>query len=230
MKKRIELFDLWRSFAILLMVIYHLMYDLNMFGVISHATLYSDWAYAIRHCAAGSFMMISGAVVCHSRNSLKRGAVVFCCGMIVTIAMSFMGMKVQFGVLHHLGTMMIAYGLISPRVKPPRGWWFPILCGLVFAITYYIYDTVRVDTVLLVPLGLRPHGFSSADYYPLLPWGMLFAIGVWLGGYIEKYRDSSLLQMQFHPALTWPGRHSLIIYMAHQPILYGLCWLVFSAH
>lgn len=228
MKRRIELFDVWRSFAILLMAAYHLLYDLYMFDVIGWDIIYSDWAYAIRHCAAGSFMIISGAVVCHSRNSVKRGAVVFCCGMLVTAVMGFMGMKVQFGVLHHLGSMMIAYGLISKKIKPPKGWWFPLLCVAVFALTYYLHDAIRVQTHLLFPLGLRWEGFSSSDYYPLLPWGMLFAIGVWLGSFLEKYRESKLLQQQFHPALTIAGRHSLVIYLAHQPILYGLCWLLFG--
>lgn len=228
MKRRIELFDLWRSFAVLLMAVYHLLYDLYMFDVIGYATIYSPWAYAIRHCAAGSFMLISGAVVCHSRSSVKRGATVFLCGMLVTVVMGFMGMKVQFGVLHHLGTMMIAYGLISKKVKPPKGFWFPLLCVALFALTYYLHDAIRVQTRLLFPFGLRWEGFSSSDYYPLLPWGMLFAIGVWLGSFLEKYRGTKLLQRSFHPALTFAGRHSLIIYLAHQPILYGICLLLFG--
>lgn len=227
--KRIEVLDVWRSLAILLMVVYHFMYDLYMFGVIGPDVLYSGWAYAIRHCAAGSFMIISGAVVRFSRNSVRRGAVVFCCGMLVTVVMGFMGMAVQFGVLHHLGTMMIAYGIISRRVKVPKGLWFPIVCMAVFALTYYIYDTVIVETHLLIPIGLRYSGFSSADYYPLLPWGMLFAIGVWLGGLLAVWRERApLLQRQYHPALTIAGRNSLIIYLAHQPILYGLCWLLWG--
>ncbi len=229
MKRRIELFDVWRSFAILLMVAYHFMYDLYLFGVIGRATMFSDWAYAICYAAAGSFMLISGAVVCHSRNSVKRGAVVFLWGMVVTVAMSFMGMKAQFGVLHHLGTMMIAYGLISRKIKPPKGWWFPVVCVAVFVLTYYVYDTVRLDAgKWLFPLGIRPRGFVSADYYPLLPWGMLFAIGVWMGGVLEGRREMALMQQRFHPALTIAGRHSLIIYLAHQPILYGICWLLFG--
>ena len=27
------------------------------------------------------------------------------------------------------------------------------------------------------------------------------------------------------PALTFLGRHSLVIYLLHQPVLYGLCWI-----
>ncbi len=227
--KRIEVLDLWRSLAILLMAAYHFLYDLYMFGVIGFATIYSDWAYALRYAAVGSFMLISGAVVRFSRSSIKRGVTVFACGMLVTLVMHFMGMAVQFGVLHNLGTMMILYGIIAPRVKIPKGIWFPVACAAVFALTYWIHDNVFVDTGLLVPFGLRYRGFSSADYYPLLPWGMIFIAGIWFGGVLENRREASpLLQRRFHPALTWAGRHSLEIYLAHQPILYGLCRLIWG--
>ena len=228
MRKRIELFDLWRSFAILLMVIYHLLYDLYMFDVVGKGVIFSDWAYAIRHCAAASFMLISGAVACHSRSSVKRGAVVFLWGVVISLVMRAFGMRVQFGILHHLGFMMIAYGLLSKKVRVPEGLWFPALCLGVFAITYYICDTVRVGPGWLFPIGLRSRGFTSADYYPLFPWSMLFAIGVWLGAWLQKNGDAKLLQQQYHPALTIAGRHSLPIYIVHQPILYGLCWLLFE--
>ena len=227
--KRIELLDVWRSLAILLMAAYHFIYDLYMFDVITRSQLDSPWALALRLGAVGSFMLISGAVVRFSRNSVRRGAVVFCCGMLVTLVMRFMGMAVQFGVLHNLGTMMIAYGLISKKVRTPKGLWFPILCAAVFALTYYIGDNVRVETHLLIPLGLRYPGFTSADYYPLFPWGMIFAVGVWFGGKLGSWRERfPLLQRKFHPALTIAGRHSLLIYLAHQPILYGICWVIWG--
>jgi len=227
--KRIEVLDVWRSLAILLMAAYHFLYDLYMFGVIGPEEIYSPWAYALRYAAVGSFMLISGAVVGFSRNSIKRGLIVFACGMLVSVVMRFMGMAVQFGVLHHLGTMMIAYGLISNKLRPPRGIWFPLLCVAVFAITFYIGSNYLVETRLLVPLGLRYYGFSSADYYPLLPWSMIFAVGVWFGGKLPRWRERlPLLQRHFRPAITFPGRHSLIIYLAHQPVLYGVCWLIWG--
>lgn len=225
--KRIEVLDVWRSLAILLMAAYHFLYDLYLFDVISYAQLQNPWAFALRIAAVGSFMLISGAVARFSRSSIRRGAIVFCCGMLVTLVMHFMGMAVQFGVLHHLGTMMIAYGLISRKIKAPKGLWFPILCAVIFALTYYLGETVRVDTKLLVPLGLRYAGFTSADYYPLLPWSMIFAVGVWFGGKLELWRERvPLLQRKMPAALTFMGRHSLIIYLAHQPVLYGICWLI----
>ena len=227
--KRIEVLDVWRSLAILFMAAYHFLYDLYMFGVIGYDDVHSFWAHALRYAAAGSFMLISGAVVRFSRNSIKRGIVVFACGMLVSAVMSFMGMAVQFGVLHHLGTMMIAYGVISNKLRPPKGIWFPLLCAAVFAVTYYVGNNYFVETKLLVPLGLKHYGFSSADYYPLLPWSMIFAVGVWLGGKLPQWRERvPLLQRNFSPVLTFPGRHSLIIYLAHQPVLYGLCYLIWG--
>lgn len=227
--KRIEVLDVWRSLAILLMAAYHFLYDLYLFGVISYEQLSHPLAFSLRLAAVGSFMLISGAVVRFSRSSIRRGAIVFCCGMLVTLVMHFMGMAVQFGVLHNLGTMMIAYGLISKKIKAPKGVWFPLLCAVVFAITYYLGETVRVETRLLVPLGLIYEEFYSADYYPLLPWGMLFAIGVWFGGKLELWRERvPLLQRKIRPILTFMGRHSLIIYLAHQPVLYGICWLIWG--
>ena len=227
--KRIEVLDVWRSLAILLMVIYHILYDLHVFGVLGRGAVFSPLPMSIRFAAVGSFMLISGMVVRFSRNSLRRGAVVFCCGLLVSLVMHFVGEPVQFGVLHNLGTMIMAYGLISPRIKTPRGLWFPALCIVVFAITYHLNDTLRVDTMLLVPLGLYPVGFYSADYYPLFPWSMVFALGVWLGGYLPAWREKlPLLQQRFHPALSIAGRNSLIIYLAHQPIFYGLCWLIWG--
>lgn len=226
--KRIELFDVWRSFAILLMIAYHLMYDLNMFGVLSDRVLWGDFAYAVRYVSAGSFIIISGAVTRYSRSSIKRGFTVFCAGCLVTVAMAVVGMKVQFGILHLLGTLMMAYGLISRYIKVPRGVWFPVLCALVFLLSFDFFRDIRVDQLWLYPIGFRYHGFSSADYYPLLPWGLLFAVGAWLGAFLEKHRDKKLLSRSFHPALTFAGRHSLLIYIIHQPVMYGICLLLFG--
>ncbi len=229
--KRIEVLDVWRSLAILLMMAYHLIYDLYMFSAISRETLVSPWAYSLRYLAVGSFLIISGAVVHFSRSSIRRGFIVFACGVGVTVVMKLaVNEDVQFGVLHLLGTLMVAYGLISRKVKVPSGIWFPLLFIALFAVTYHICYTTWIDARWLYPIGLRYHGFTSADYYPLLPWGLLFGIGVWLGALIDRHRGIAILNRTYHPALTFLGRHSLIVYLAHQPIIYGICFLLFGRH
>lgn len=66
-------------------------------------------------------------------------------------------------------------------------------------------------------LGFPPAGFTSTDYFPLLPWFFLFLTGYFL---YDLRRDTpSRLHI---PGVTAMGRHSLIIYLLHQPVIYGV--------
>lgn len=224
-RKRIDFFDLWRSLAIVLMLAYHLLYDLRLFGVVDADVLSSPWAHMLQWLSAASFFLISGAVSRYSQNGFKRGLIVLVCGMLVSLVMYVMAQPVQFGVLHALGTLMIAYAALSPNLPLPQKAWFPLFCIAVFAATAYIGAHIHVETELLLPLGLHWDDFLSGDYYPLLPWGMAFAAGVWLGSRLEGTR---LLSLSFPRILTFAGRHSLVIYLLHQPLFYGACLLLFS--
>ena len=76
-------------------------------------------------------------------------------------------------------------------------------------------------------IGFRTDDFVSMDYFPLLPWLFLFFFGYFLWRLIE----SKGLQGRFTkriPAADFIGRHSLLIYILHQPVLYGACWVVFN--
>lgn len=80
----------------------------------------------------------------------------------------------------------------------------------------------------LYPLGLLSPGFHSADYFPLLPWFFLFLAGTVLGGWCLDHRDNRLLTLSLPGFLTWPGRHSLLIYVLHQPVLFGVSYLIWG--
>ena len=75
---------------------------------------------------------------------------------------------------------------------------------------------------------MRYSGFSSADYFPLLPWFFLFLIGTVFGGWCLQHRDSRILTAPLSGALTFLGRHSLIVYLLHQPILFGISFLLWG--
>lgn len=77
----------------------------------------------------------------------------------------------------------------------------------------------------LFPLGLHPLIFASADYYPLLPWIFLFLAGYWLGVAFLQRRAPEFCYREHLSALGWIGRHALIIYLVHQPVVYGVLWL-----
>lgn len=67
---------------------------------------------------------------------------------------------------------------------------------------------------------------SSADYYPVIPWGFLFLAGA-MGGYIFKCKNlPGFLYRNFCRPLAFIGRHTMIIYLVHQPLLFGIFMLV----
>lgn len=229
MQKRIDLLDAWRSLCVLLMIVYHAFYDLSLFGAVSGELMSGMLFETLKYAASGGFILISGAVSRRSRSCLRRGFYVFCWGFAVSLVMAVMRLNVAFGILQLIGFAMIICGILGERLyKASEMPWFPICCGMLFALFSVMLPKISVSCHWLYPLGLKYEGFYSADFYPLLPWIFLYFLGVWLGGIIEKNKAHSIWSKALPKALTLPGRHSLKIYILHQPVLYGLCLLIFG--
>uniref|UniRef100_UPI0040258421 heparan-alpha-glucosaminide N-acetyltransferase domain-containing protein n=1 Tax=Faecalibacterium sp. TaxID=1971605 RepID=UPI0040258421 len=69
--------------------------------------------------------------------------------------------------------------------------------------------------------GFLPFDFYSTDYFALLPWLFLFWAGYFLHGVVGRARMEPL-RRSVCPALGWMGRHSLLLYLLHQPVIYGV--------
>jgi len=223
--KRVQLLDLWRSFAILLMVAFHFWYDLYLFDFVPFESLLGPVAGVLADASAGSFMMVSGAAAHFSRSNVRRGFRLFLISVALTFVTTLANFPIKFGILHFLGTCMMLYGAVGER-KIFTSKFVPLVCVALFIILRHITDEVQVSLKFLYPLGFRYPGFVSMDYYPLLPWIFLFIIGIWLGSVIKRHRESPLLNKKFHPALTFLGRHSLVVYAVHQPVLLTLFYLI----
>jgi uncharacterized membrane protein len=74
--------------------------------------------------------------------------------------------------------------------------------------------------------GFKYDGFFSADYFPILPWIFVFLLGTWAGKYVAEYRLPDRFYTLSVPVLPAIGRKAFIIYLVHQPVLYGLVLLV----
>ena len=223
MKRRVALLDLWRFAALCLMLAYHLLWDLEHFGALPDGLSTRPWALVLRYVCGGSFILISGAAVRHSRDPARRGLTVLAAGLLTGAVTALLGMPIWFGVLHLLGFCMLLYALPAVRraIRPGPG--FAWLCLGLFGLTALLTYRVRVNITWLYPLGLRARDFYSADYWPLLPWAFLFALGVWLGPLLERWRQPRLPGW-----LSFLSRHALAVYLLHQPLLYGLCRLIFQ--
>ena len=74
--------------------------------------------------------------------------------------------------------------------------------------------------------GFLPFDFYSTDYFALLPWLVLFLAGYFLHFCMGRARMEPLRRSVCAP-LGWLGRHSLGIYLLHQPVIYGVLLLLF---
>lgn len=226
---RIWEIDALRGLCIPAMVLIHLIYDVvNLYGFIDWP--YPAWYSMFKNNYGAVFLLISGISVTLGRRSLRRGLTVFLWGMVVTVVtvgmyltgMAGRGIIIYFGVLHCLGTCMLLWPVFRP-LSPGTlaavgmglalvGWW---LRGQVWQMP------------VLMPLGFVFPGFSSSDYFPLMPNLGYFLLGASFGKRFYGKRQSLLPRVDSGSApiraLCWMGRHSLMIYLLHQPLLAAGC-------
>ncbi len=224
---RIDALDAWRSLCLAVMVGFHLCWDLSLFGRFPAEALRGPAAKIVTYVFGGSFILISGAVSFGARRNVRRGFAVLCWGLAVTAVTALLRLPVAFGILHLLGVCKMLYGAAEAKIAPRSGARFAAVCALLFAGTWLGTALVRVPVRWLYPLGLRAADFWSADYWPLLPWAFLFLLGTALGRRLFTRPESRFARAALPAALTWPGRRSLLIYLLHQPLLYGACLLLF---
>ena len=212
---RYALLDELRGLDLVSMMLYHACWDMMfLFGI------WMDW-YA-------------GMPLGH--RTLKRGAQVFAAGALVTVVtLVFMPEdRVVFGVLTFLGSAMLLTGVLEPLLKkiPPAAGL--AVSAVLFALTYHLDERWLGFGGLRLALpdawyanyftaffGFLPFDFYSTDYFALLPWLFLFWAGYFLHGVVGRARMEPL-RRSVCPALGWMGRHSLLLYLLHQPVIYGV--------
>ncbi len=233
MKKRIWELDVLRGVCILGMVAVHLIYDLQTF--FSLPFLADSQLFAIiKQWGGVLFLLISGICVTLGSHPVRRGLVVFACGLLcsaVTAGMYALHMAdksiiIYFGVLHCLGVCMLLWPLLK---RLPV--WALGLVGLGLSVLgLWISGNVLVDFPWLIPLGLVPGDFVSSDFFPLFPNLGFFLVGAFLGKTL--YRKKETLLPRVNPAnpvlafFTLLGKWSLPVYLLHQPLITGLLYLI----
>lgn len=228
MKKRIWELDTLRGLDLFVMIGLHLTYDLVfLFGIwnMTDFTVYDT----VQFCCATTFLLLSGLCATLGKHPVRRGLLVFGCGMVisvVTAGMYFLEMAdvsiiIYFGVLHCLGACM----LLWPLFRKCPTWLLFVLGAAVVATGIYVNECVAVETFWLLPFGFMFYGFSSSDYFPLLPNLGYFLMGAGLGRILYGKKESLLPRVNENFFILrffrWCGKNSLWIYMLHQPILYG---------
>ena len=233
MKKRIWELDVFRGICILGVIAVHFVYDLvEMYGLVKWDypalfTFVRDWGGVL-------FLLLSGTCVTLGSHSVRRGLIVFGCGLLISAVTAGMyllklydrSIIIYFGVLHCLGICMILWPLFR---KLP--WWALLLIGSVLvAAGFYLQALPAPNHNYLVIFGMPAETFVSADYFPLLPHFGFFLLGSVLGKTVYRSKESLLPKVNTKNVLirflSFCGKQSLWLYLLHQPLLNGIFYLI----
>ena len=240
---RYQLIDTLRGVALINMVLFHFCYDLFMVYGLDTGWALSPWVIVWERFICVSFILISGVSLHFSYHPFRRGLIISLCGLLITAvtALVMPSQAIWCGVLSLIGGSMLLVALfrrLLDRVNPYLGAALSLLC---FAVFYGVPERyiglfhIRLLTVpdffyrfrFLAFLGFPDSGFRSADYFPVIAWIFMFLFGYFLWAIVRRHRREELFRRGVSP-LSFLGRHALIIYLIHQPVLMVICFLIFG--
>ena len=220
---RYQLWDSTRGVAILLMVVFHFCYDLRYFGLVDWNVPNGPGWWQFRYVILTLFIGTAGVSfgLAHSvqgyrwKSFLRRQLLLGASALAITLGSLFMFPLawIYFGILHFL---FLAGFLCLPLVGRPNT---SLVLGLAILVLYAQGLLSPVWPFAYIE-GYLPR--YTEDFVPLAPWLGVCYLGLAAGHYGQfirsKFGDPGL------PLLTLAGRHSLAIYLLHQPLLFALIW------
>lgn len=241
-RMRLALVDALRGFAFLLMAVYHLGWDLDFFGVFRFDLYGSPWWLGFRYLILSSFLLLMGVSLVLAdrpgvaRTGARRRAFLRRLGLVVAGAvlisaysyLVFPESGIFFGVLHFIAVASVL-GLLFRR-------WLPValvaLAAGVVALSGFSH--AAFDPPWLSWIGFAAQAPVSRDYVPIFPWFAVVLLGIAIGRLLPRRGPETagilgaLLTWTPRRAggrlLAWSGRHSLVLYLVHQPALAALVY------
>ena len=216
MNERARLPDYLKGIAVYLMIIFHTAYDLDFFGYYNMNYPDNVYWYGLPRLIVFLFLICvgMGLFLAHSqmlkvKKFLKRLGVLLLCASVISVVTYFIFPQtwIYFGTLHCIALCSILT-LLFVRIPLIAG-----LLGLALLVTHFALG-------IHIPWFELPH--ASLDYIPLFPWWGFPLIGVFLAS-----RGVCRLKLPSCSFLELPGRHSLMIYLLHQPLIFGTIYLFY---
>ena len=233
--------DCFRGFAIIMMIFFHILYDINYFGIYSFE-LYSGYIVIYTYSIGVFFLLLVGISLTLSYNKaiknltkkelsfkfMIRGFKIFVLGLIITIFTYFLldSGFIIFGVLHCIGiSIVFSYPLLKYR-------FINLLFGSLLILFGLILSNYTFGFYWLVWLGFSPSQFYTIDYFPILPWFGVVLIGIFFGNTLypnlkRRFNLKNYNKYKFVRFFSFLGQNSLIIYFLHQPIILSILYLIY---
>lgn len=228
-KVRYEYLDVIRGIAVCSMVVYHAVWNLVYIFGKSLAWYEGTVGHLWQQSICWTFICLSGFCFSMSHHKIKRSMTTFCAGLLVSIVTILVvpEQRILFGVLTLIGSsglLLTCLEGILTKIPPLLG---VFLSGGAFLWLRSISLPVSPcpGSYFFTFLGFPFVGFYSTDYFPLIPWTFLYVTGYFMYKYIKSEHEMWLLipnrwnwrSVPFY----WIGKHTLLIYLLHQPLLYG---------
>ena len=227
---RIAGVDVLRGLAVVVMVAYHAAFDLAYFRMIA-ANFYRDafWLNA-RTAILSSFLLLAGVSLVLAERS-ARGRAGFwrhvleigACAIAVSAAsyVVFPQSFIWFGVLHAIAVSLV---VVRPLVSRPV---VAMAVGIAIIVAGVLFTSTTFDNRFLGWIGFVTAKPVTEDYVPIFPWTGVILLGIAAGHALVRTDFRAVRSLgSWPPPLAFLGRHSLAVYMIHQPLLFGLLWLV----
>lgn len=213
--QRVWEIDALRGIALVLMIIFHFVFDLNefyRFPVHYNSGVY----YYIGKVSAILFMLISAVSCAFSSSNLKRAVKFLGVALAITAGTHLYNpvFGVKFGILHFLGICILLYPLFRDLNK-----YVLAILGTIIIVVGQYFGGLTVHNNYLFLFNLTGNTWVSADYYPLFPWLGVFLYGIVLGEILYHRKQSRLTWCPGTNFFGYIGRHTLLVYLIHQPLL-----------
>jgi uncharacterized membrane protein len=223
-QKRLHTLDIFRGWAIILMMVFHFSYDLNYFGYISVRLNHEPFWLLFRFVIVSIFLLSVGISLklAHRKQIYwhkvkKRTFILLGASLIISLVTYFQFPKtwVYFGILHFI---VVASLLALPFLSRPR-----LALGLAVAIllasTLGYLRFHELFSYLQPLIGLPKH---TQDFVPFFPWFAVILLGMSVVHFKLENKITFNHQNFFHKLLAFLGRNALVVYLLHSPILFVL--------
>lgn len=243
-KSRFWEIDSLRGFAIIMMIFYHIFFDINYFKFFL-IDLKSVFMLIFLYSIGTIFLLIVGISLSINygkmmgifseqdiqKKTIRRGLKLLAIGFLITFITWIYPHEgfIVFGVLHCIGLSIILATFVL-RYKITN-----LIIGFSFIIIGIILNNYYFNFGFLFWLGLKPEQFYTLDYFPIFPWMGVILVGIYIGKCLYSGKDRNFKIRDLSNALiisflSFLGKHSLKIYLVHQPMIIGLFLVLNSSY
>jgi len=227
MSNRFFEIDFFRGVALLMMIVFHFLWDLNFFGF-TNISLYKGFWGLFQITTASTFLFLVGVSLTISFNRKKEGyrkrflfraLKIFSFGLIITIfsLLVFPSSPIFFGILHLIGfSILLSIPIVNKK-------YLSLVLGILIITGSVIFSFSSLQIENLAFLGLSNPG-PALDFFPVLPWFGVVLLGIFIGNQFYSNNKTRIIKPDFKIVdfIGFIGKNSLFIYFIHQPVLFSL--------